>query len=55
MKMGQVWSKADFDGLDLAHAAIPAIVIEGKLADCCSGKGPEESDLQAAGLGKSLA
>ncbi len=36
-------------------ATVPAIVIDGKLAGCCSGRGPDEKTLQAAGLGKSLA
>ena len=30
---------------------VPAVVINGKLADCCTGRGPEESVLRAAGLG----
>lgn len=31
--------------------SIPAIVIDGKLADCCAGRGPDEALLRAAGLG----
>ena len=31
--------------------SVPAIVIDGKLADCCAGRGPNESVLRAAGLG----
>ena len=34
--------------------SIPAIVIDGKLADCCAGRGPDEATLKAAGLGKPL-
>lgn len=31
---------------------VPAVVIDGKLADCCSsGQGPQESVLRAAGVG----
>lgn len=34
--------------------SVPAVVIDGKLADCCSGHGVDEATLQAAGLGKPL-
>ena len=33
---------------------VPAVVIDGKLADCCSGAGPQEHTLRAAGLGVAL-
>ena len=36
----------------LGICSVPAVVVDGKLADCCAGRGPEESDLRAAGLGK---
>ncbi len=32
-------------------SSVPAIVIDGKLADCCAGRGVEESWLRAAGVG----
>ncbi len=32
--------------------SVPAVVIDGKLADCCSGRGPDESTLRAAGIGQ---
>ena len=32
--------------------SVPAIVIDGKLADCCAGRGPDEGALRAAGLGR---
>ena len=35
--------------------SIPAVVIDGVLADCCAGRGPDEAALQAAGLGQPLA
>jgi hypothetical protein len=38
----------------LGIQSIPAIVIDGKLADCCAGRGPDEATLKAAGLGKPL-
>ena len=31
--------------------SVPAVVIAGKLADCCTGRGPDETTLRAAGLG----
>ncbi|HHI81221.1 MAG TPA: hypothetical protein ENK02_14745 [Planctomycetes bacterium] len=40
---------------DLGIQTIPAVAIDGKLAACCSGgKGPNEADLRAAGLGTAL-
>ena len=35
----------------LGIRSIPAVVINGKLADCCAGRGPDESTLRAAGIG----
>ncbi len=32
----------------------PAVAIEGKLADCCAGRGVDEATLRAAGLGVPL-
>ena len=34
--------------------SVPAVVIDGKLADRCAGRGPEEASLRAAGLGRLL-
>ncbi len=31
--------------------SLPAVVIDGKLADCCAGRGVDEKKLRAAGLG----
>jgi glutaredoxin len=39
----------------LGIQSVPAIVIDGTLADCCSGRGPDESTLRASGLGQPLA
>ncbi len=36
----------------LGIRSVPAVVIDGKLADCCAGRGPNEETLRAAGLGK---
>ncbi|MDQ2622600.1 MAG: thioredoxin family protein [Actinomycetota bacterium] len=32
--------------------SVPAIVIDGKLAGCCSGRGPDADTLRATGLGQ---
>jgi glutaredoxin len=44
---------------DVAHRAkrlgvrsVPAVAVDGKLADCCAGRGPDEKTLRAAGLGQ---
>ena len=34
--------------------SVPAVVVDGKLADCCAGRGPDESALRAAGIGTAL-
>ena len=39
----------------LGVRSVPSVVIDGKLADCCTGRGPDESTLQAAGLGQAIA
>lgn len=31
--------------------AVPAVVIDGKLSDCCAGRGVEETSLRSAGVG----
>jgi hypothetical protein len=38
----------------LGIRSVPSVVIDGKLADCCSGRGVDEQILRAAGLGKAL-
>lgn len=35
----------------LGVRSVPAVVIDGKLADCCAGRGPDEKVLRDAGLG----
>lgn len=40
--------------MSLGVRSVPAVVIDGKLADCCSGRGPDEAVLTAAGLGQSI-
>lgn len=34
----------------LGIRSVPAIVIDGKLADCCAGRGVDEAALRAAGI-----
>ena len=34
--------------------SIPAVVVDGRLADCCVGRGPDEAMLRAAGVGQPL-
>ena len=35
----------------LGVRSVPAVVIDGRLADCCTGRGPDEATLRTAGLG----
>jgi len=37
---------------ELGIRSVPAVVIDGRLADCCAGRGPDEEVLKAAGLGQ---
>jgi hypothetical protein len=39
----------------LGIRSLPAVVIDGKLADCCSDRGPDEAALRKAGLGQPIA
>ena len=34
--------------------SVPAVVIDGKLADCCAGRGIDEAILKASGIGSPL-
>ncbi|MFQ6104756.1 MAG: thioredoxin family protein [Candidatus Glassbacteria bacterium] len=36
----------------LGISSVPAVVIDGKLADCCAGRGPDETTLRSSGLGQ---
>ena len=33
---------------------VPAVAVDGRLAACCAGSGPDEASLRAAGIGVSL-
>ena len=50
MKDSQVAERAK----SLGVRSVPAVVIDGNLAGCCAGRGPEEATLRAAGLGVPL-
>jgi glutaredoxin len=50
MKEAEVAKRAK----NLGVRSVPAVAIDGKLADCCSGRGPDEAVLRAAGLGQPL-
>lgn len=34
--------------------SVPAVVVDGKLADCCVNRGPNEAQLRATGIGTPL-
>ena len=38
----------------LGIRSVPAVVIDGTLADCCAGRGPDEAALRAGGLGNPI-
>lgn len=38
----------------LGIRSVPAVVINGQLAECCAGRGSNEATLRAAGLGQPL-
>ena len=50
MNQPDVAAKANQYGV----TTVPAVVINGKLAGCCSGAGPDEATLRAEGLGVAL-
>jgi glutaredoxin 3 len=50
MKNPAVASRAKHLGI----RSVPAVVINGMLADCCTGRGPDEATLRAAGLGQPI-
>jgi glutaredoxin len=50
MKDPNVASRAKSLGI----RSVPAVVIDGRLADCCAGRGPDEATLRTLGLGQPL-
>jgi len=47
MRQPDVAAKAKRYGI----RSVPAVVVNGRLADCCAGRGPDECTLRAAGIG----
>jgi glutaredoxin len=41
--------------MQLGIRSVPAVAVNGKLADCCAGRGVNEETLRTAGIGQSLA
>lgn len=39
---------------ELGIRSVPAVAINGKLADCCAGRGVDENTLRSAGIGQPL-
>ena len=39
----------------LGIKSVPTVAIDGKVASCCAGRGPDEATLRAAGLGQPVA
>jgi len=39
----------------LGVRSVPAVAVDGKLAECCTGRGIDEAALRAAGIGQPLA
>ncbi len=39
---------------ELGIGAVPAVVVDGRLADCCLGREPDEAVLREAGIGQPL-
>ena len=40
---------------DVGVRSVPAVAVDGRLADCCQGQGPDEMSLRAAGVGRPIA
>ncbi len=38
----------------LGVRSVPAVVVDGKLADCCAGRGPDDATLRQAGLARPI-
>lgn len=50
MKDATVAARAETLGV----RSVPTVLIDGKLSDCCAGRGPDAASLRAAGLGQPL-
>ena len=47
-------SVLDVNDATVAVQSVPAVAINGELADCCASRGPDAGALQAAGLGQAV-
>lgn len=50
MKDAEVATRAKVLGV----SSVPAVAVDGRLIECCEGRGPNETSLRAAGLGQPL-
>lgn len=50
MRRPEVAARAEQYGI----RSVPSVVVGGKLADCCAGRGVDEATLRAAGIGVPL-
>jgi hypothetical protein len=50
MQDPQVALRAETLGLQ----SVPAVLVNGRLADCCAGSGPDEASLRRAGIGQPI-
>jgi hypothetical protein len=39
---------------ELGIRSVPAVVVNGKIADCCAGRGLDEATLREAGIGRTV-
>ena len=39
---------------ELGVVSVPAVAVNGALADCCANRGPDEATLRSAGIGRPL-
>ena len=46
----QVARRAEILGI----RSVPAVLVDGRRADCCAGTGPEEASLRRAGIGQPI-
>lgn len=47
-------SKVAKRAVKLGIGSVPAVAVNGKLVDCCSGRGVDENGLRTAGIGQPL-
>ncbi len=47
-------AKVTAQAKSLGVRVVPAVAVDGKLADCCAGRGADETTLRAAGVGRKI-